>query len=204
MPPDERRQALIDATVPLLFEHGLSVTTRQVAEAAGVAEGTIFRAFASKDDLIHAAVSDALGRDDLAEALQDVPATGDVHACVLAIVEIAVARIERTRLLIALFHGRRSDTPLPHPPRPLHGPDSEGRCPRPDPRQVHARTTEALTRALRPHANALRTTPELAASTLLALTFGAHHPVAGDAAALDAATMTDLLLHGISKDAACC
>lgn len=202
MPPDERRQALIDATLPLLLQHGMSVTTRQVAEAAGVAEGTIFRAFASKDDLIHAAVSDALGRDDLDEALADLPES-DLRTSMLAIITIALDRIERTRALITLFHDHTPGAPhhvATHAPRP----DAEGRCARPDPRLMHQRVVGAITRALAPHADALRTTPEQAASALLALTFGARHPLAGDADGLDAATMTDLLLHGFAKDAACC
>ena len=58
--PDDRRRALIDATLPLLRTHGPTVSTRQIAEAAGVAEGTIFRAFPSKDDLINEAVADAM------------------------------------------------------------------------------------------------------------------------------------------------
>ena len=52
LPPDERRRALVEVTVPLLIEHGRSVTSRQIADAAGVAEGTIFRAFGSKDELV--------------------------------------------------------------------------------------------------------------------------------------------------------
>ena len=40
--PEERRAALIAATIPLLHEHGLEVSTKQIAHAAGVAEGTIF------------------------------------------------------------------------------------------------------------------------------------------------------------------
>ena len=54
LPPDERRSAIIDATLPLLLEHGEMVTTRQIAEAAGIAEGTIFRVFADKDEVIAA------------------------------------------------------------------------------------------------------------------------------------------------------
>ena len=59
MSADDRRAALVDATLPLLLEHGRTVTTRQIAEAAGVAEGTIFRVFDSKDDLVAAALDRA-------------------------------------------------------------------------------------------------------------------------------------------------
>ncbi len=51
LPPDERRAMIIEAMLPLLLEHGEMVTTRQIAEAAGIAEGTIFRVFADKDEL---------------------------------------------------------------------------------------------------------------------------------------------------------
>ena len=63
--PDERRGALIEATIPLLLQHGASVSTRQIAEAAGVAEGTIFRVFDSKEDLVHAAATQLLASDGL-------------------------------------------------------------------------------------------------------------------------------------------
>lgn len=48
---------IIDAVIPLLLEHGRDVTSRQIAEAAGIAEGTIFRAFGDKESLISAAVT---------------------------------------------------------------------------------------------------------------------------------------------------
>lgn len=54
--PDDRRDAILDAVVPLLREHGRDVSTRQLADAAGVAEGTLFRAFGDKDSLLEAAI----------------------------------------------------------------------------------------------------------------------------------------------------
>lgn len=57
--PADRREALVEATLPLLRVHGRAVTTRQIAEAAGVAEGTIFRVFESKEELVEAALSRA-------------------------------------------------------------------------------------------------------------------------------------------------
>ena len=60
LPPSERRAEIIAATLPLLLAHGASVTTRQIAEAAGIAEGTIFRVFPDKESLIEAVVEPRL------------------------------------------------------------------------------------------------------------------------------------------------
>ncbi len=54
---EDRRAAIVDAVIPLLLEHGREVTTKQIAERAGVAEGTIFRAFGDKESIIDAAVA---------------------------------------------------------------------------------------------------------------------------------------------------
>ena len=50
LPADERRSMIVAAALPLLLEHGEMVKTRDIAAAAGIAEGTIFRVFATKDD----------------------------------------------------------------------------------------------------------------------------------------------------------
>jgi AcrR family transcriptional regulator len=60
LPPSQRRAAIVEATRPLLLAHGTAVTTRQIAEAAGIAEGTIFRVFADKDELLAAVVAAAM------------------------------------------------------------------------------------------------------------------------------------------------
>jgi AcrR family transcriptional regulator len=53
--PDDRRAMIIEAVIPIIIEHGRDVTTRQLAEAAGIGEGTIFRAFGDKETLVRAA-----------------------------------------------------------------------------------------------------------------------------------------------------
>jgi AcrR family transcriptional regulator len=72
LPPEERRAAIVQATFPLLLAHGEMVTTRQIADAAGIAEGTIFRVFDDKDAVIRAvleAVFDPTPFDDAVRAL---------------------------------------------------------------------------------------------------------------------------------------
>jgi AcrR family transcriptional regulator len=73
LPPDERRSMIVSATLPLLLEHGDRVTSRQIAEAAGIAEGTIFRVFADKDEIIAAVIEAGLDPQPLEAALSGIP-----------------------------------------------------------------------------------------------------------------------------------
>src|SRR5438045_7837547 len=72
LPADERRSMIVAATLPLLLEHGDRVTSRQIAEAAGIAEGTIFRVFADKDEIIIAVIEAALDPEPLEIALSAI------------------------------------------------------------------------------------------------------------------------------------
>lgn len=70
--PQQRRAALIEATIPLLRRHGTEVSTRQIADAAGVAEGTIFGVFKDKASLLRAAVIAALDPQPLLHNLRAI------------------------------------------------------------------------------------------------------------------------------------
>ncbi|RJQ72334.1 TetR/AcrR family transcriptional regulator [Pseudonocardiaceae bacterium YIM PH 21723] len=73
LPPEERKKAIVEATIPLLFDHGASVTTKQIAEAAGIAEGTIFRVFEDKLDLIGACMNKLFASTKGADELRKIP-----------------------------------------------------------------------------------------------------------------------------------
>ncbi len=72
MPPEQRRAAIIDAAVDLLDAHGPELTTRMVAEAAGVAEGTLFRVFPTLPDLLGATYTEFLSHERLMARLTTV------------------------------------------------------------------------------------------------------------------------------------
>jgi AcrR family transcriptional regulator len=72
MSPEERRSTILDAAIPLLRAHGREVSTKQLAEAAGVAEGTLFRAFGDKDAIISAAVGRYFDPEPFRNALRGI------------------------------------------------------------------------------------------------------------------------------------
>ena len=69
---EERRRDIIAATVPLLEEEGFAVSTKRIADAAGVAEGTIFRVFPTKEELLRAAITSYMDPSDLIARLDAV------------------------------------------------------------------------------------------------------------------------------------
>jgi len=69
LPRDQRRAAIAAATLPLLLAHGWEVTSRQIAQAAGVAEGTLFRVFEDKEAIVRAAVDLAFDPEPIDKAL---------------------------------------------------------------------------------------------------------------------------------------
>ena len=57
---ERNRRRLLEAAQTLFRERGLEVSVSEIAEAAGMGRATLFRNFASKEDLIAAIVADGM------------------------------------------------------------------------------------------------------------------------------------------------
>ena len=157
MPPEARREMIVAAALPLLLEHGERVTTRQIADAAGIAEGTIFRAFADKDDVIAAVVAKALDPSPLDEELSAIDPTQPFEKCVdAAIAAIQLRVIDIWRLLSAVGPRFHDHKPTPRPPSP------------------------ALVALFEAHRERLSVKPAEAAQRLRAVTLATTHPALND------------------------
>jgi AcrR family transcriptional regulator len=96
MSPEERRDDLIDVTLKLLREHGRAVTTRQIADAAGVAEGTIFRVFDTKEELVEAAITRAFEPGALIERIEEIDPDDPLHVRLVKLTSILQQRFRAT------------------------------------------------------------------------------------------------------------
>lgn len=93
LPPAERREAILAAATPLLIARGAAVTTRELAAAAGVAEGTIFKVFADKDDLLRSAVRRAIDPAPFERAVRELDPDLDFEARLVAVTALMQRRL---------------------------------------------------------------------------------------------------------------
>ena len=104
MAPDERRAAILDAAIPLLRTLGRDVSTKQIADACGIAEGTLFRAFGDRERLIEAAVERALDPAPLRARILAI----DPSLKLELKLELVIALMQdRTRDVMGMAHAMR-------------------------------------------------------------------------------------------------
>jgi AcrR family transcriptional regulator len=109
--PEERRAEIVAATLPLVLTHGAGVTTRQIAEAAGIAEGTIFRVFPDKESLLAAVFESALDPTTSDAALAAIDAALPLEARLVAAVDILRRRVTdlwQLRTALGMLQGEAS------------------------------------------------------------------------------------------------
>jgi AcrR family transcriptional regulator len=174
--PEARRQSIIAATVPLLRLHGRAVTTSQIALAAGVAEGTLFRVFPDKDALIDAAIAQAFDPAGTEAELSRIDPAVSLRDKVVAVAEILSRRIGQIWQLISVLQ-------MPPPSRKAPSADD-------------ARLRALLTGLFGPHRDEIRCEPDEAARLLRALAFAGTHPRMTDPP-LTPHEIASLLLDGI-------
>src|SRR3954451_14570800 len=120
LPPQERRAAIVAAALPLILERGVNVTTRELAEAAQIAEGTIFRVFPDKESLIAAVVNAALDTTHTDAAIAGIDRSIPFEQQLVAAVEIMQHRmVEILRLLSAIDESGAIRGRKPEPMRDL-------------------------------------------------------------------------------------
>jgi AcrR family transcriptional regulator len=97
---------IVEASLPLLLTHGEMVTTHQIAEAAGIAEGTIFRVFASKDELIDAVIERALDPAQMEEAIASIDTSAGLESAVVQAVKVGQKRVTDVWQLLSVLGPR--------------------------------------------------------------------------------------------------
>jgi AcrR family transcriptional regulator len=183
MPPDERKRAIVDAALPLLLEHGKDTTTRQIAEAAGIAEGTIFRVFASKDEILQEAMARVFDPQLFISDLESV--------------DIELPLRERLLVLTELYQRRFMDIfalmtamALPRPPDRHQGKASD---------EWRLRAQELMVRLLGRDADQFRIPLDDVVRTLRLLTFSGSHPHISEQRLMTPDEIVDVVLHGTLK-----
>src|SRR6266496_2630091 len=106
MSVEDRRAMIVHAVLPLMMEHGANVTTSQIARAAGIGEGTIFRAFKDKDELFDACTAEAVRPDHALDAMAEIPADAPMEDRLVEAAEALGAYLDRMGALIGALHGR--------------------------------------------------------------------------------------------------
>ncbi|MGA1837494.1 TetR/AcrR family transcriptional regulator [Herbiconiux sp. 11R-BC] len=178
LPLEDRREMILDAVVPLLVAHGSDVTSKQIAEAAGIAEGTVFRAFGDKESLIRAAAEKFFDPETVRNGLRAIDPDDPLDAKVAQI--IAVLRTRFTGALRVMA--------------------AVGREPQMQPvRRPHLENSDIIERIFAPDAARLAWPAERITHLLRLLSFASSIPPVSEAATpFTNDELAQLVVHGIT------
>jgi len=172
---EDRQSSIIEAVIPLLVRHGRDLTSKQIAEAAGVAEGTIFRAFGDKDTLLDAAIEKFLDPEPLRQDLRSIPYDLPLAEKVHRIVVLMMDRFGHVFPVMAAIGG---------PPAQRH-----------DQRHFFA---EIIAEVLAPELSTLNFSVERAAYVIRLITFAGSFPHRHEGVDFTARELTNIILYGIA------
>ncbi|MFA7767813.1 TetR/AcrR family transcriptional regulator [Streptomyces sp. NRRL S-448] len=180
MSPEQRREMIIQTAIPLIAEYGAAVTTAKIARAAGIGEGTIFRVFADKDELLQACVAEALSPEHAIRELDAIDVSQPLPDRLAEAAEALQAHMSRMGVILAsLGHGGGKH------PGPVRG---AGR------HESTTRIRAALAELLEPDKAALRRPPEQIAALFFGLLF--TQPRSEDEPDLTPQELVEVFLHG--------
>lgn len=186
MSPEQRREMIIQAAIPLIAEYGATVTTAKIARAAGIGEGTIFRVFADKDELMQACMAVALSPDHAVRELDAIDLSQPLADRLAEAADALQAHMARMGAIAgALGHGGGKH------PGTVRG---AGR------HESTTRIRAALAELLEPDKAALRRPPEQIAALFFGLLF--TQPRTDDEPELTPQELVEVFLHGAVSEGA--
>lgn len=181
LPPGDRREAIIAATRPLLYVHGQNTTTKLIAEAAGIAEGTIFRSFSTKDELFDAVLEREFDPEAFLAQLVEIDPELPLRDRLVRYTELLQHRFLRIFRLMAAMG-------MPKPPAKFQ----DGR----ERRRLH---DSGLATLIAGDARHFTLPVDRVAELVRGLTFAASHPHITDSKPLTPEEIVDVILHGVLK-----